>query len=171
MKRSHAQACRLLADALEDPNTVDWIGTAKRCLVLLAPPKKKIRKRDPVKSARKVTVKELDKLCRAIVFARDGNKCRRCGKETHLQWSHVYTRGIEAIRWDLDNSKVLCAGCHNFWWHKRPVDAAAWWESEIGRARMSSLALRASMKGRGKPNYVAILKDLEAEAKRLGVKI
>ncbi len=71
------------------------------------------------------------------------------------------------MRWDLDGSFASCKGCH-LRWHSRPVEGGAWWESEIGSARMASLALRANGK-RGKPNMIAIKAYLEAEAKRLGV--
>lgn len=83
--------------------------------------------------------KELDKLCRELVFRRDGNRCVKCGKATNLQWSHVYTRRLLSLRWDPDNSKTLCGGCH-LWWGQNPLDAAVWfaaaWPSRFERLRM-----------------------------------
>jgi hypothetical protein len=86
----------------------------------------------------------LDDACRAVVFARDGYKCRRTGQTHHLQWAHVTSRRYKSIRWDPDNSMCLSAGAH-LWWHAQPVEAALWWVSEVGeefrtrlRARMLS---------------------------------
>lgn len=70
-------------------------------------------------------VKHLDAQCRAIVFERDGNRCQRCGATYDLQWSHVHSRRHPCIRWEPDNSQVLCRGCH-CWWGNHPIEAAYW---------------------------------------------
>lgn len=88
--------------------------------------------------------KSLDKLCRELVFRRDGYRCVKCGKATNLQWSHVYTRRLLSLRWDPDNSKTLCGGCH-LWWGQNPMDAAAWFI-----ASYPSRALRLRMKRQSK---------------------
>ena len=80
---------------------------------------------------RRRAYKELDDLCRRIVFARDGNKCLRCGKQTRLQWAHIEPRGYLSIRWQPDNCMTLCAGCHR-WWHDNPVAAGAWYVLKFG---------------------------------------
>lgn len=77
----------------------------------------------------------LDKHCRAIVFERDQNICQRCGRtegEFHLdgfpvilQWSHVKGRRFHGLRWEPDNSKILCSKCHA-WWGNNPVLAMDW---------------------------------------------
>lgn len=74
----------------------------------------------------------LDAICRAEVFERDGNVCQRCGAAiscdgTPLQWSHVHSRRHNCLRWDPDNSKVLCKGCH-FWWGNNPGLAIDWFQ-------------------------------------------
>jgi hypothetical protein len=65
----------------------------------------------------------LDAACRERVMARDGC-CQRCGATVSsdgspLQWSHVHSRRHHCLRWDDDNSKILCKSCH-FWWTNNP---------------------------------------------------
>ncbi len=67
----------------------------------------------------------LDKLCRQVVFQRDGHKCARCGKADNIQWCHVNSRRYLSTRWMLENSLAMCAGCHLLW-HHRPTEAAEW---------------------------------------------
>ena len=71
--------------------------------------------------------KALDALCRQIVFKRDP-KCQRCGKVENGQWCHVSSRRYIALRWRLENSLRLCAGCH-LWWHHRPLEAVTWFKA------------------------------------------
>ena len=143
--------------------TQEWAERLDQCLLLLALPKRKVV-RDPAKAARRTTVKELDALAREVVFLRDRDTCRRCGKPA-VDWSHVYTRGIHAVRWDLDGSYASCKGCH-LWWHRHPADAAMWWEKEIGPGRMADLSIRANGKGRRKVNHEAVRAYLMDERKR-----
>lgn len=135
----------------------------KRWLLLLAPPKRKVRPRDPARSARRASVKELDALCREVVFLRDGGKCRRCGKPA-VDWSHVYSRRYKWLRWDLDNSSASCKGCH-LAWHHRPMEGAKWWEKELGPKRYHALVLRAARPS--KVNPIAVKAYLEQEKARV----
>lgn len=60
----------------------------------------------------------LDRLCRAVVRERDRWMCAICGRTrevTVLDWAHVYTRGRISLRWNLDNSMLLCKKCHMQW--------------------------------------------------------
>jgi 5-methylcytosine-specific restriction endonuclease McrA len=100
----------------------------------------------------------MDEAARAIVFDRDSG-CVHCGKATNLQWAHVYTRRILSMRWDWDNSMVLCAGCH-LWWHHEPAEAVAWWTAKYP-LRAERLRLR---------RHTASRVDLKAIALSLGVK-
>lgn len=76
------------------------------------------------------------KLCRRIVFWRDGYACRRCGKTSSLQNSHILPKSHYGIyRFDPGNCKVLCAGCHLFWWHDKagrrdPAEHIEWLETQ-----------------------------------------
>lgn len=83
------------------------------------------------RKAKLPTNAELDRLARAAVFARDGHRCLRCHKappDVQIQWAHVYSRRFLKVRWLTDGAMTLCAGCH-FWWHDRPLDAAAWFKA------------------------------------------
>lgn len=111
----------------------------------------------------------LDDLCRDVVMWRDDWKCLRCGKPAYrsettgkligLDWSHVYSRNNWGVRWDLDNSKALCKGCH-LWWHHNPVDAVEWWKEKLGEKAYRSLILRKNT-STGKQDYIAIKLYLE----------
>lgn len=109
-------------------------------------PKDGSRRRLPRVSAKQADNRTLDRLCRDAVFLRDGNRCRRCGKTTHLQWCHIYSRRYLTLRWDPDNSLVLCAGCH-LWQHHNPLDSSRWVEQAIG-VRVAE-RLRLAMQYRG----------------------
>jgi hypothetical protein len=148
--RQPSRVAREIADFLEGKHAYP-VGTPRisvpkrmleRWLMLLAAPKRKVRPRDPMRAARRSTVKELDALCREVVFARDNGTCRHCGKPAQ-DWSHVYSRRYKWLRWDLDNSFASCKGCH-LWWHGKPLDASMWWAGEIGVLAHSRLVERAA---------------------------
>ena len=139
----------------------------QRWLLLLSPPKKKRRPKDPIRAARKTTVKELDALCRKIVFARDGGKCRRCGKaDGLLDWAHVLSRRHPKTRHDLENSFVLCRACHMFW-HDRPVESSHWYLEAFGQRNYNLLKAMAGSPGRA--NHALTRLYLEQEAKKYGI--
>jgi 5-methylcytosine-specific restriction endonuclease McrA len=87
---------------------------------------------------RRSAVKQLDQACRERVFERDRYTCQRCGKKEGdinehgepiiLQWSHVHSRRHPCLRWEDDNSKVLCLGCHH-WWGMNPGQAFYWFST------------------------------------------
>ncbi len=171
MKRAHAEVAREIAHALRDPTRADFPALAKRWLLKLAPPRKR-RTRDPIKGARRATLRELDDLCRRLVRARDGGKCRHCGgTDRQLQTCHVFPKSkYRSVRHDLDNLFLGCAHCHMNWWHKDPLgEGAAWWRGEIGPAAFDRLKLRAQA---GRKAEAAVVRFyLLAEAKRLGVEV
>lgn len=121
-------------------------------------------KRSPIKrrtrirrvSKARLRTRDLDKLARDAVFARD-SICMKCGKVGNLQWCHVYSRRYLSMRWDPDNSMVLCAGCH-LWWHHKPLEAARWFEL-IYPERAKRLLLISRTKRR--PDLAAVRLGLE----------
>lgn len=100
-------------------------------------------------------IKDLDRLCREAVFARDGHKCMRCGKRDRLQWCHVYSRRYRSLRWNLLNSMTLDAGCHLFW-HHRPLEAMDWWREKVGPLKATQLEIAARVRPGGKLDLEAI---------------
>ena len=82
---------------------------------------------------------KLDKLVREICLARD-KCCLKCGKTTALHASHIYPKGKHPkMRFNLDNVKMLCVGCHLYWWHKHPIQAKEWAVDALGRSRLNRL--------------------------------
>ena len=84
---------------------------------------------------RKGQIKKLDRLAREIVLKRDNNTCQKCGKYVEKQNAHIShvvpkSKGY-ALRWDLNNLKVLCFHCHINWWHKNPIEAAEWFQEKF----------------------------------------
>lgn len=185
MKRAHSQVAREMFETMETLQGIArdeamsgygshplhqfhelFIKRLQKWILALAPPKKK-RPRDPrTRSERRASVRELDALCREVVFLRDGNKCRKCGRTNGLlDWAHVYSRRFKVTRWALLGSMVLCRGCH-LWWHQSPTEAVAWWREQIGHESAKKLEL---MKRSAKCGPLELVKaSLEQEKRRLG---
>jgi hypothetical protein len=174
--RAARTVAKEIADLLDDKrNSANHLGLEdtfclkesklQRWLLVLCPPRKRKAVSKGTK-ARRASVRELDALCREVVFLRDEGKCRKCGK-TATDWCHVHTRGTHATRWELDNSWAGCRGCHMNFWHKQPMHAARWWKKEIGAARYDDLMLKTSVKGRGGVNFHAVRAYLEQERAKL----
>lgn len=116
-------------------------------------------------SKRRPDVRELDALCREVVFLRDQHRCCRCHRTTRLQWCHVHTRRIRSLRWRLENSLLLCAGCH-LWWHHHPLESAGWFEDTYPEEAETLSLLRQTKQ---KPDLAAIrLYLLQEQAKLAG---
>jgi len=66
--------------------------------------------------------KKADKLF-ADYWKNEIGKCERCGRknEVQLQLAHIITRGIRKLRYDRDNTIVLCASCHRHM-HNKPLE-------------------------------------------------
>jgi hypothetical protein len=60
---------------------------------------------------------------------------------------------------------ALCAYCHLFWWHKNPLDAAAFAREWLGRDAYESLSMRARITP--KPDYAALLIALQQDLAKL----
>jgi len=86
-------------------------------------PRKAIRR----KSDKRKMMQELDLLVREEVFELAGHKCERCGKTEGLQASHILNKGShQRLRFEPHNIIALCVGCHLYFWHKSPLEAAQW---------------------------------------------
>lgn len=66
--------------------------------------------------------KKADKLF-ADYWKNEIGKCERCGRKNgvQLQLAHIMTRAIRKLRYDRDNTIVLCASCHRHM-HNKPLE-------------------------------------------------
>lgn len=90
-------------------------------------------RRKRMKSSKKTRLRRAELLvkdcaARDAVFERDEFKCVRCGKSQGIQWAHVVSRSIKALRHLPENALTMCGGCHLFWWHKHPLEAISWFQ-------------------------------------------
>jgi len=105
----------------------------------------KRRKRPRRRSKARDLIEDLDTLVRMIVMIRDNFRCRRCGKyrlhgRASIQASHIYPKGQwPNLRHEVGNVIALCSGCHLFWWHRNPIEAAAWVEEQFGEKHLAHL--------------------------------
>ena len=110
------------------------------------------------------STKMLDALCRLVVLARDGHRCRRCGATNRLQWCHIYSRRYQSLRWHTLNSMMLCAGCH-LWQHHNPIEGGRFFESELGREwDKLQLIRRTPRKVDREAERLALLAELNGQA-------
>ena len=86
----------------------------------------------------------------------------RCGKTQNLHASHIYPRGkYPKMSFNVENVKVLCLGCHLYWWHKHPIDAKEWAEKTLGKVRLRKLKKQANTINKNKLDYQIIKNELE----------
>lgn len=97
------------------------------------------------KTPRKKLEVALDKIFSLII--RQRGHCQKCGKaeDDKLQCSHIHSRSKLSVRWDLNNAFCLCSGCHIFWWHKHPIEAAEFTKKVLGEYEYAQLNVRAQM--------------------------
>lgn len=100
---------------------------------------KKPKKRNP----RQTYSNQLDKLFSLLIRRR--GICERCGKLNKLQCSHIHSREKKSVRWDTKNAFCLCAGCHLYWWHKHPIQAAEFTKMKLGIEEYDALNYRAEV--------------------------
>lgn len=113
----------------------------------------------------KCQLRELDRLAREVVLARDNHQCQYgvstnepCGGR--LEWAHVDSRRFRTTRWLPDNAMILCSR-HHFLWHDRPVMMSDWWMRTFPERKQ--IVSRASA---GKPpDYDLMKRGLELELK------
>ena len=118
-----------------------------------------------MKKAEKV---KLNKLVRELCLLRD-KCCLRCGKSTTLQASHIYPKGkYPKMQFNPDNVKILCLGCHLYWWHKHPIEAKEWAQKTLGGRRLNKLKKQANTINKSLWNFKEIKKQLEKELEQYG---
>lgn len=100
--------------------------------------KKKVKKRNP----HKTWENKLDEIFAKVVRKR--GYCERCGKTMNLNCSHIHSRTKMSVRWDLKNAFCLDAGCHLYWWHMHPIEAAEFARLKLGDYEYTALLHRAN---------------------------
>ena len=112
----------------------------------------------------KIKIDPLDRLFSQYIKARD-KCCQRCGGSGGLQTSHFWGRGRKSVRWDSENSCLLCYGCHQYF-HANPAEHTEWFIQRLGQERFNLLSARTRILAR----YIdkeAIRIYLENEIKKL----
>ena len=82
-----------------------------------------------------------------LVKYQAGSKCEYCGKETHLNSHHIYSRSKKSTRWDVLNGICLCVSHHvfssTFSAHKTPLEFVRWLEEYKGIDNLEELTFKA----------------------------
>jgi len=92
---------------------------------------------------------KLDDAWALLVKLRAGMECEYCGKTTHLNSHHIYSRSKRSTRWDVKNGICLCVGHHvfssGFSAHKTPLEFVRWLEDYKGMNELNLLTVRANV--------------------------
>ena len=88
-----------------------------------------------MKTEKKKLLKDIEGLCKQIIYIRDKGVCQKCGKPVSGQNAHTShvipkSHGL-ALRFDHTNLKLLCFHCHMNWWHKNPIEAGEWFKEKF----------------------------------------
>ena len=81
-------------------------------------------KTKPKKSRRSCLIAQIDAIISKRIRERDGNRCRRCGRERVFA-HHIFTKTRLATRWVPKNLISLCFHCHQ-WAHAAGEEFRAW---------------------------------------------
>ena len=114
----------------------------------------------------KSETKELRRLLKEAVFARDKYTCRKCGKKETLAPAHIYPKGAyRNIEFDVQNIICLCYACHLHWAHKNPIEFTEWIKEQMG-TEFEKLKLRANTPKAMPRHYNTLKIYLETEIKK-----
>jgi len=101
----------------------------------------------------------LKKLRMVAVMKRDGG-CLKCGRQDTCAPSHIYPQGTHRrMKWDLDNVIALCYKHHIHWWHKNPLEAAAWIKTALPADRLTRLKKMSQDKNLPKPDLLKVKQE------------
>ena len=95
-----------------------------------------------------IKIDPADRAFSLYIRTRDNWTCQRCGRTytpptSALHCSHFQGRGKEATRFEPDNCRALCYGCHRYF-TSHPGDHYAWQVGLMGQARVDSLVLQSN---------------------------
>jgi 5-methylcytosine-specific restriction endonuclease McrA len=111
------------------------------------------------KRKRSAIVSSADKLYSKII--RSQGCCCKCNATEGLTTSHIISRRIHAMRWDLKNSICACWSCHAYW-GDNPYLYTEYLREEVGEERLQELTL--------KHQNIKPMKDFELENIETGLK-
>ena len=115
---------------------------------------------------------KLDNAWSELVKLRSGMKCEYCGKTTHLNSHHIYSRSKRSTRWDVNNGICLCVGYHtfssSFSAHKTPLEFTDWLEKYKGVNHIDKLRIKANSTSKlHQFEKELLLKELNKEIEQL----
>jgi hypothetical protein len=85
--------------------------------------------------------------------------------------SHIYPKGTHRkMEFLPENLKLLCVGCHLYWWHKNPIEAWEWLRETIPKERISYLKLRSQVIDKSQFDYNLTKLYLDQEIKKFQTK-
>ncbi len=102
------------------------------------------------------------------IKSRDKYTCQRCGTvhpegSRGIHCAHFITRRNESTRFDPDNARSICYGCHSFF-HQHPKEHEAFMISQLGAGFEDLLARKRRV---GKRNDKAIIAKYRLESNQL----
>lgn len=122
-------------------------------------PEKKVKWRAPKKQA--------DILWSEVIRLRDKYKCQHPGcSRAGVQAHHIFGRGYNNTRHDIQNGILLCKYHHKFWAHGKPEEFRDFITKRLGEKTYEELKIRAY--SLAKPDYKMAIVVLE-EIKKSGV--
>lgn len=115
----------------------------------------------------KIKIRPSDKLYSRYLRILRHYTCERCGRKYQegdglwgLHVSHFHGRSKESVRFDEENTDLLCFGDHQYF-TSNPNDYVEWKKERLGEKRFKLLTLRAHTLGkRDDKLQVLILKKL-----------
>ncbi len=91
----------------------------------------------------KIKIRRSDTLFREYLLKLRGEVCEKCGQKGAVQVSHFYGRRSESVRYDPQNTSLLCFTCHRKF-HERPSEYTEWKRKQLGEREYKKLMLRAN---------------------------
>ena len=96
----------------------------------------------------KISCTALDKKFSVYIRTLGNWQCARCATKYYpptnaLHCAHMFTRSKQSTRFDVDNCKPLCYGCHSYL-DRNPLEKYAWYVNKYGRRKFDLLRLRSN---------------------------
>ena len=119
----------------------------------------------------RIKVRKVDSLFSNYIRDKNNFTCERCGRRhewgsSGIQASHFIGRSNEAVRFDEENVRVFCAGCHNHF-HKNPQQFVEWMKKKLGERGYKVLIVRANQTVKRNDKMQKIILDYLIEELRM----